>query len=437
MPETDELPLLANLDLATEYNRIMLGRYYSSVQGRRRAAVRALSHRVSDPEEIKTLGWCARCERPQQSSRMTKIAGGRKVCDSCIVWYAPCSCCDRYLRSSSLTRTLHGPDSRVCSSCFSRFHRYCNVCDGYYHRSRRADHAHDETRSCCSSPATRFKIPNNGDGLLKNDTRVLIQLAAGEISEEGLQSIRMILRNYTGNLDYYEQMEERQQWLMLSNDLASLGNKWQTREGNYTKRLSRMAYKKYAIKVPGTVLTHVGNVARDHSAPVDFNIETTRMLNMSARKFGHDDSCWWQSYFASRCVFKTNGGFGIRAFEDRRVVGRAWVMPLKLANPSSRVSRKALIPTFNTENPDAYVVFNGYGVLNGYTPARILSYMTGQTYTKVEFTAHPMYVNSSSGYLVGPEELIAPYTDGRLSLDVDQHSNLYNSEQAAEELVNV
>jgi hypothetical protein len=55
--------------------------------------------------------------------------------------------------------------------------------------------------------------------------------------------------------------------------------------------------------------------------------------------------------------------------------------------------------------------------------------MAGMTYRKVDLTLNPMYVNSDSGYLVAPEEIAEPYTDGRYSVSMDQHSDLYYQEQ--------
>jgi hypothetical protein len=116
-------------------------------------------------------------------------------------------------------------------------------------------------------------------------------------------------------------------------------------------------------------------------------------------------------------------------------------MPLKLDNDG------ALTPTFETQEPAAFVVFNGYGTLSGYTPARIMSHMAGWTYRKVKFECllgnldyddKQMYVNNASGYLVAPEEIAERYTDGSLNLVVDQHADLYVTEkhEKEKELVN-
>jgi hypothetical protein len=91
-------------------------------------------------------------------------------------------------------------------------------------------------------------------------------------------------------------------------------------------------------------------------------------------------------------------------------------------------------PTFDSLTPDAFMIFNGYGDLSGYTPARIMAHMAGMTYRKVEFDCSPMYVNNGNGYLVTSEEIAAKYPAGsRVSLYTDTHSTLHHDE--AKELV--
>jgi hypothetical protein len=222
--------------------------------------------------------------------------------------------------------------------------------------------------------------------------------------------------------------EERSKWFDLASGLEdALGGQWQTKEGNYTKRLSKLAYKSHGLKIPPAVLSQVGCIARDNSTGVDFAIEVTRDLNLSAEEFYHEDSCWWQSYSESRCSLKSNGGIGMRTFGGPygEVRGRAWIMPLRLVDGE-------LVATFDSLTPDGFMVFNGYGDLSGYTPARIVSHMAGMTYRKISFDCSPMYVNNGSGYLVTSEEIANQYaTKGRLTLNASVHSNLHHKEEVA------
>ena len=213
--------------------------------------------------------------------------------------------------------------------------------------------------------------------------------------------------------------------------------------------------------MPAELLSEIGNIGRAHSNGSNVEVEVTRDLNLPAEDFAHEDSCWWQSYYHGRCALKSNGGFGLRSFgydeheeyeyvvgpwanpyytdpatgmprnyvptgkivRTPAVTGRAWVMPLRYVDGDFR-------PTFDAETPDALVVFNGYGDLEGYTPARIVAGMYGMTYRKVNFYADPMYVNGNAGYLVASEEIAANYDGGSVSLRTPQHANIYNDERA-------
>lgn len=278
--------------------------------------------------------------------------------------------------------------------------------------------------NCCTSPQQQFFVRNDGDEPLANDTRATVTLPAGVISAPGLQQIR----------DYLH----RTGFSGLAYSVPLLGDEWQTRDGNYPKRLSRLAYKNSEqLRLPPEVLSHIGCIARDHSKQASTAIEITRRLNLSSAAFGNRGSCWWGSggYGYSRCAFKTNGGFGLRSFGDGNpehnsnsyVTGRAWVLPLKLDQ-----YRGDLTPTFATMTPDAFLVFNGYGELGGYTAPRILAHMTGWTYRKTGFACRQMYVNAG-GYLVAPEDLVAQQlpAGSTLELSVERHASLFEREQAA------
>ena len=367
----------------------------------------------------------------------TVEAGGEAVCRDCRDnYYSFCESCETYAHAIDMV-SISYYDS-ACQSCIDGDYGYCDSCDGYYQIDD-GGCQNDECMDCsCESPLQSFTVRNDGHEPLANDTRTTVSLPAGELSAEGIGAIQRLIQNYAYSLaraeanvytdEWYECRREQQSWFQLSYRIEEIGGEWQNRQGNYTKRLSRFAYQKFGLKVPPVVISEVGNIGRAHSNGVDHSIEFTRDLNQSAADFGHEDSCFWQSYYASRCTLKSEGGIGLRSFNEggdrygNGVTGRAWIFPLKQVDGS-------LVPTFNTDTPDAYVVFNGYGDLSGYTGARILAHMVGMTYRKVRFFADPIYVNSQAGYLVAPEEIAKNYTDGSLSLPTSDHSNLYVQER--------
>lgn len=408
-----------------------------------------LRNTTTDPDLVDGILWCPDCALPmdEEEGGHTTVASGEDVCESCISAYSCCEDCEEY-HSSGSVRTLD--DENICGSCRDRNYTWCEHCDGWYRDRDADDHEHGTGSDCCESPAQTFTVRNDGEEPLGNDHRVTVALAAGVISPEGIKAISNHLWR-TGCLMYeavvhdsYEAravaLDTRNNYLQLAQEdnlLGHVGATWQTRKGNFTKRLSSYAHKTFGIRLTPEVLSHIGCIARDHSTAVDFHVEVTRDLNLGPADFGHEESCWWDGFDQGRCALKSNGGFGIRTFQDfdgdssaRNVTGRAWVMPLKLVqmdDPSPAQYRDGLQPTFNT-HPDAFVVFNGYGTLCGYAPARLLAHMAGMTYRKIRFSCTPMYVNSGSGYLVAPEEIAAPYTDGELRLTVDPHSHLFHTE---------
>lgn len=414
-------------DLMNDPQRYWQGRTVEEFQTR----LRLLTY---EPEQVEYIVLCESCGNPHHRDYddMFSVASGW-ACRSCYYdHYSDCNRCDESHARDDMTWTLH--ETYVCEGCLERAYQWCEDCDGYHHRDHAAEHRHHGCE--CEAPAQQFTIRNDGDPVLHQDEQVTVQLPAGIISEQGLQEIVRLVSNQgydvhqSDSQTYEEYDEERRKWWTLASTLHELGVKWQTKDGNYTKRLSRHAYKTLGLKVPPDLLSTIGCIARDHSTAVDFRIEVTRNLNLSAAEFYHEDSCWWQSYSYSRCTLKSNGGFGMRTFsDDGSVTGRAWVIPLK------QTANGDLTPTFETLEPAAFVVFNGYGNLGGYAPARIMSHMAGMTYRKIEFGASEMYVNGDSGYLIAPEEIATNYTDGSLSLSLSQHATLHTAEQRV--LVNV
>lgn len=385
------------------------------------------------PDVAEEMVRCASCDMPthtEYDAAESVNDGYDIVCRSCLeTYYYWCDSCEEYRASSNET-----PDGQLyCDSCMESCYEFCSDCDGYF--SREEEHTHDD--DYCESPVMSFSLKNDGQEMLKNDTRISVSLPSGVIDEEGMAAIsRMISNNYWAEgtavpCSYGNSAcdmvgyEGRVYMTDVAALLPSLGNQWQTKEGNFTKRLSRAVHKQLGKTLPAAVVSEVGNIANAHCQGKTFDIETTRDLNMSAEDFYHGDSCWWQSYYQGRCALKTNGGFGLRSFNEYGdVSGRVWVMPLKRTATS-------FVPTFETESPDAFMVFNGYGALGGYTPARILSHMYGWTYRKVGFGVdldHGTFYVNAGGYLVASEDIASNYTDGSVYMSCQQHSNLYNTE---------
>lgn len=334
-----------------------------------------------------------------------------------------------------LYRTL--TRGRVCRRCVQGFFRSCRQCDGYYHRDDRREHMHEDLNACCDSPAKEFSIPSNGT-LLAADTPAVITLPDGYIDDEGVIEIPRRMR----------------EWGYPATLVRATGNEWQTSRGNYTKRLGKITHDNGYPAIPPETMTAIGNIARDHSKPISIQVAVSRQLNRPAGWFYHEGSCWWGSYNNSRCVLKTNGGFGLLSYPAKgdSPSGRAWVLPLRyeVSPPPAPVrtrhdpdtcsscryemevratarERRQWRPTFDTVTPDAFLIFNGYGALQGYAAPRVLAYMTGWSYKKTDISiASSMYLNSAYGYLVARQEILDSCTVVRLELE--NHSDLFTTE---------
>jgi hypothetical protein len=188
------------------------------------------------------------------------------------------------------------------------------------------------------------------------------------------------------------------------------------------------ALHKRSYKLSDAAISAVGNLARQHSSDESsWTVEFTRDLNQPADYFYNDDSCWWGSYSASRCALKSWGGIGMRSFAESRyhsgsdVSGRAWVQPLD----------EDLEATHDALHAHAYVIYNGYGDLEGYIAARIVAHLTGRTYKKISFSANDQYVNSNNGYLVADEDTCTNTTLVRLEYSIHDQRDAYQVRRAA------
>jgi hypothetical protein len=438
---TDQKPLLRDLDLRAEWvsYRVLYSPWdYAGF-------LVHLRERVRNPRQVEPdVKFCYDCSvpgievgRPGGTHPFVPLVSAH-VCPDCIRIYNPCDQCTGLVRYPSVF-VVDGQQVRVCNRCRDNYFTWCDPCGAWFHNDEwdPDDHQHPGPNCKCESPAQVFQVRNDGHEPLANDEFTIVTLPSGVISDEGMAQIASHLRWWGRRVaDPYtdEYHDVRGKWNSLSRSLEVMDARWQTKQGNFTKRLSRFAYKEYGLKVPPELLSEIGNMASQQSGGAEYKVAFTRNLNLPAGDFANYDSCWWGSYAASRCALKSNGGFALRTFNTYDgVTGRAWVMPLR--SVGTLPNSGELAPTFETLDADAFIVFNGYGDMHGYIPARIMAHLAGMTYRKVGFAPGEsvMYVNNEWGYLVAPEEIADRYNDGEVYFDLAVHSNLYaqeNPEQA-------
>lgn len=353
------------------------------------------------------------------ADNLERIAGNNVCKTCCDENYYTCNCCGNRVHSYGISGV--GGDS-VCDGCLEIYYEWCEHCDEYRYGGCRNHH------ECqCEAPRRSFAFPNNGTSVHEDD-RFTVELPAGVVDEVGIEMITGLLRELRCEFTYVDSFGEKNTrtynlaYEELNLIFEKVGTEWQGKRGNLTKRLSSALYKKYKVKIPADMMTQIGNIAKQHSAnSSEYHIELTRDLNLSAAEFYHEDSCWWGGYSESRCALKSWGGIGLRSYDSMTEdpgypEGRAWVQPLNAD----------LKPTHDAKNAAAYIVYNGYGEMSGYTPARIIAQMTGMTYKKINFSASPQYVNSGIGYLVASAETCAK------TAEVWFHGNTHNKRDADE-----
>lgn len=380
---------------------------------------------------------CHRCDELFWEDDTTTIASGDQVCDAhCIDYYTECSSCEEfYSETTTVDRreycesclseecgycdrcnswvedTTSVGDYNYCTPCLRNNFTYCDDCEEWF--SDDEDHGHAEPGCDCYAPHPSFTFPADGHGVIEQDERLTVELPKGTIDTEGIARIKTLLTNKLGWERGYE----------IGAALEEIGPIWQTKRGNFTRRLSSALFKR-GIKLDPVTVSEVGNIAQAHSSQgATWHIELTRDLNLPAEAFYHDDSCWWQSYSASRCALKNWGGIGMRSYYGPEAYsdnpsGRIWVQPLAKINDR-------LWPTHDALHADAYVVFNGYGDLSGYIAARIIAHLAGRTYRKVDLHSDPQYINGDVGYLVADEATCETTDSVSFSFDAHDRRDAY------------
>lgn len=307
----------------------------------------------------------------------TTVANGDRVCDAvCLHNYSSCYNCDEYHYDDSV---IYVSGRTYCDGCRDNDCTYCEECEEWFLDSANHDHGCD-----CAPPHARFSFPADGHGTVRQNERLTVELPKGTIDDEGISRITRLLQKSIP--DPY----------IAAAIVGEVGPIWQAKRGNFTRRLSS-AFHARGVKLAAGVVSEIGNLARAHSSDAaDWHVEFTRDLNESAEHFYHGESCWWGSHSESRCCLKNWGGLALRTFtdvDDEHPSGRAWVQPLGAD----------MCPTHDTVGARAYVIYNGYGDLSGYTAPRLVAHLTSRSYRKIGFCAEYQYVNGEVGYLVADE----------------------------------
>lgn len=389
------------------------------------------------PEEH--IQQCAHCADIDHTDDLYYTERNGWVCEDCLRDnYTECYRCHEY-EHDNYTSRVEGEE--WCSDCYHNHSTWCDECD----EAVAIDGAHYENheRRCdCEAPNQNFSLPVYDGPMigyvrLNAEQTYEITSGGGQVRNEGVWNINSLLTSSLGPIPHWDRRDDTYaEYLQASGEytatrnclwaaVEAIGPDYKNAEGGYVKRLRRMVHKKLTsarkdgvkiwadVTITDETYAKIGQIAKEYSTPLDHKVVFTRHLNQDAEVFGHGDSCWWTDYDRARCVLKQNHGFGLLSVEEnprwggKQTVGRVWVYPCKVAEEegmSYGVSH-SVRPTAD-ENPDAYLVFNGYGDLSERVGPQVVADMFGMKVHKdrTDFPDSDMYINADP-YLIVPEDM--------------------------------
>jgi hypothetical protein len=438
------------IDVATDYDSEKLRRMFSLRTHYNSAKFYKVAGMVGD-----TVFTCESCARPTWDRFSTEHISGRRYCEECFnerftycehcegcEWvenmvtiddasicgrcrelgdFYYCDSCDKWFNGRNTEKVeIDGGYQTVCYSCAGSYYYYCETCDEWHRRGH--NHGCD-----CEASNQEFSLNIAADGVLRNDSRLVITVGGGSMDDQGLLKLQTAICNAGGP------------WQVLSDEFDMT---WQTKLGNLPKRISKAMYAHSGFKATPELLATIGNLAALHVCKsAEHYVELSRDLSPQDNWYHPTgSSCWWSDFSASMCLFKACGGFGIRFFDNGQTDdsnGRAWVMPLRkvtrdVETYNADLGLYVMVPTSTLQptddvNAEAYVVFNTYLSRNGdgsdrnkRYPARIMAQLVGMTYRHVGMIVNneQMYLNGDS-FLIADIETLAATSNLNITIDVE------------------
>lgn len=356
---------------------------------------------------------CGSCGRPVWRSACDSDVDGLYACDECLETLRDqnaCSECGRWsVDRFWLVTTLPGA-FRYCQQCTDDYLEWCEICEEH----NRPEDNHPHGGCDCEPLPLEFTFPGNSHGPLAQDERLLVELPAGFVTEAATAAVISLLWGeqyadqapptpiWSPNNNYYQVVKERDRFhLSLAQAVDGLEREWQTKRGNWCRRLSKALHDAGLPKLKPGLLSRAGSIVRQHTSNVSsWHVALTRDLNQPAGAFYHKESCWFGdgSEVVSLCALKNWGGLALRSYsspddQDCYPSGRAWVQPLGAD----------MMPTADAMGARAYLVYNCYGDLEGYNAVRLVAYLSSLTYRRISLNICHQYVNNSVGYLVADQ----------------------------------
>jgi hypothetical protein len=374
-------------------------------------------------DNIFDLSMCGDCERATFTEDGTSIDDGdRYVCQRCLENnYFDCADCGNYSSNDNEISIEHF--GSICRNCYENGeYSQCDRCGNHFHNENTVYDDNTERTYCeahaprsgCKPTHLKFEFPALclPQQSVQNDEIVEVSVAHGDVGAQGIAQIVQHIQIKTSGKwgNYGVSCSE-------IHDDSIMDTLWQTREGNFPKRLAKHLLIEHHLKLTDELMAEVGNIAKQHTTkPGKHYLSITRDINQDPGEFVNDGSCWWGSESNSRCTFKAMWGFGVRTWstpggrdDGGYPVSRAWLIGLKVKEVGdgftlarTPLTRQTFTPT--PELPaDAYVLFNPYEI-ERLPYARMIAGMVGKSYKKLPSFYANMYINSG-GVLIAEQSI--------------------------------
>jgi len=122
------------------------GRHYAGSLRAQTSFLSSLRDKLTDPDMVDEVEWCAACNKPGNSEDYNTVQGGR-ACESCVSeHYYTCDSCEELSYGTTTTMS----EREVCENCCDNYYSWCEDCEGYYGNDYDSEHQHNEL--CCRGP---------------------------------------------------------------------------------------------------------------------------------------------------------------------------------------------------------------------------------------------------------------------------------------------
>jgi hypothetical protein len=188
------------------------------------------------------------------------------------------------------------------------------------------------------------------------------------------------------------------------------------KKGRILKRFANWIKSEHGVKLSDSMLGIIGDVLQRHLSDAEhtYFYDFTDSIDWNDGQFGKDESCWWGGYKESKDVYTSNGGWGMRFYQDANQdddngIGRTWIYP----------------------HNGMLLGFNSYGVSRPQT-SKVLKAIFAEHGIKLHYKQVSIensqdseipYINGDSGFVLYPDTMDGDNVPTSYDLDMETDHN--------------